>query len=196
MIGIDRSEPMLDAARELDREAGLRVEYRVARAEVTGLPAASAEIVSAGQCWYLFDRPHAAREVARLLVPGGRAAICQLDWCAEPGNLVAETERLIGRHHPEWNWEGGANLYAEWPSDLEAAGLAATAHFTYDEPVWYTPEGWRGRMRASAGIGASLSPERVQAFDRELASLLAERFPGGRISIPHRVTAVVATRGA
>lgn len=88
------------------------------------------------------------------------------------------------------------DLYAKWPDDLAAAGLALSSRFTYAEPVWYTPEGWRGRIRASAGIGASLSPERLLAFDRELASLLAERFPGERLSIPHRVTAVLATRGA
>ncbi|MBF8270444.1 MAG: hypothetical protein HW386_2153, partial [Gammaproteobacteria bacterium] len=36
----------------------------------------------------------------------------------------------------------------------------------------YTREGWRGRIRASAGIGASLSLTEVQAFDADLAAML------------------------
>lgn len=52
----------------------------------------------------------------------------------------------------------------------------------------------RGRIRASAGVDASLSPDRVAAFDAELAVLLSDAFPGERISIPHRIFAVVGRR--
>jgi hypothetical protein len=62
--------------------------------------------------------------------------------------------------------------------------------------VPYTPAAWRGRIRASAGVGASLGPEAVERFDRQLAALLAERFPGEVLSVPHRVFAVIATAPA
>jgi hypothetical protein len=57
----------------------------------------------------------------------------------------------------------------------------------YDVAVPYTPEGWRGRIRASAGVGASLPQEKVLEFDKALAHLLATRFPGEILEIPHRV---------
>jgi hypothetical protein len=60
--------------------------------------------------------------------------------------------------------------------------------------VHYTPEVWRGRIRASAGVGASLSQERVDAFDADLAALLDAKHPGGNLDIPHRVFAVIARR--
>jgi len=55
-----------------------------------------------------------------------------------------------------------------------------------------TPEAWRGRIRASAGVGGSMTAEQVEEFDKELAELLASRFPGSLLQVPHRVFAVLA----
>src|SRR5687767_8496689 len=57
VVGIDPSAPMLGQARALDIAEGVSVEYRIGRAEETGLAAASADVVTAGQCWHWFDRP-------------------------------------------------------------------------------------------------------------------------------------------
>jgi ubiquinone/menaquinone biosynthesis C-methylase UbiE len=54
VIGIDISEAMLQAARELD--AAARVDYRVARAEETGLPDSAFDVVTGGQAWHWFER--------------------------------------------------------------------------------------------------------------------------------------------
>jgi ubiquinone/menaquinone biosynthesis C-methylase UbiE len=63
---------MLEQAKELDKRSGVEIEYRIAKAEATGLPDASFDIVTAGQCWHWFDRPTAAQEVKRILKPGFR----------------------------------------------------------------------------------------------------------------------------
>jgi SAM-dependent methyltransferase len=194
VVGIDPSEPLLGQARQLDREAGVQVEYRVARAEETGLEAATADVVAAGQCWHWFDRPAAAREADRVLRPGGRIVIAHFDWIPLPGNVVRATEELIEAHNPGWSLGGGAGIHPWWFRDLGEAGFGDIESFSYDVSTPYTPEAWRGRIRASAGVGATLPPERVAAFDRELAALLAERFPGEALAVPHRVFAVFATR--
>jgi hypothetical protein len=49
-------------------------------------------------------------------------------------------------------------------------------------------------MRSSSGIGASLSPERVAAFDADLARLLTDRFPREPLEIPHRIWTLVGRR--
>src|SRR5436309_9407705 len=67
VIGLDPAAAMLEQARENDRTAGIEIEYREARAEDTGLPESSADVVAAGQCWHWFDRTAAAREAARVL---------------------------------------------------------------------------------------------------------------------------------
>src|SRR5216684_712814 len=75
VTGIDRSVPLMEQATELDRAAGVSVKYVEAPAEDTGLPAASFDLVTAGQCWHWFDRPRAAAEARRLLKAGGHLVI-------------------------------------------------------------------------------------------------------------------------
>ena len=204
VIGIDPAEAMLAQARALDeagpRERGLggSTRYLAARAEDTGLPSACADIVSAGQCWHWFDRPRAAREVARLLAPEGRVLIAHFDWLplgeGASANLVRATEELIERFNPSWTMGNGLGVHPQWLRDLGEAGFRDIETFSYDESVLYTPEAWRGRIRASAGVAASLPADRVTEFDAALAQLLASRYPGDVLDIPHRVFAVIARR--
>jgi len=196
VIGLDPSERMLAQGRALTAEAGLEVDFRTARAEATGLDDACADVVSAGQCWHWFDRAAAAREAARILVPEGRIVIAHFDWIPVAGNVVDATERLIDAHNPGWKASGRQGLHPAWLRDLGEAGYRGIETFSYDESVLYSHAGWRGRVRASAGVGASLAPEAVDVFDRDLASMLAERFADDPLEVPHRVFAVIATRPA
>ncbi|MET8575381.1 methyltransferase domain-containing protein [Streptomyces sp. NPDC005012] len=192
VTGVDPAAALLEQARRLDAEAGVTVQYRVGTAEDTGLPDASFDIVTAGQCWHWFDAPRAAAEVRRLLRPGGRAVIAHFDWLPLPGNVVAATEDLIRAHNPAWSMAGGTGLYPRWLTDLATAGFRSIGTFSFDLDVPYTPQDWVGRIRASAGVGASLPEDGVRAFSEELTAVLRDRFPGDLLHIPHRTWAVVA----
>ncbi|MFD7919959.1 class I SAM-dependent methyltransferase [Streptomyces sp. NPDC059740] len=193
VTGLDPAASLLEQAAELDREAGVKVDYRVATAEETGLPDASFDVVTAGQCWHWFDAPKAAAEVRRLLRPTGVVVIAHFDWLPLPGNLVAATEELITSYNPEWTMGGGTGLYPRWLTDLATAGFGGIETFSFDLDVPYTPEAWVGRIRASAGVGASLPPEQVARFTDDLTRVLADRFPGEVLAVPHRTWAVTAT---
>ena len=193
VIGIDPAEDMLAQARQLDQDAGVNIDYKVATAEDSGLPANRADVVTAGQCWHWFDRPAATREVTRILHPGGRLLIAHFDWIPIAGNVVAATEALIEKHNPNWAMGGGTGLYPQWLRGLSEAGYQNIQTFSYDEHVSYTPEAWRGRIRASAGVGATLAPDQVAVFDNELDALLREKFPAKILQVPHRVFALIAT---
>jgi SAM-dependent methyltransferase len=200
ILGVDPARPLLMQARQLDTAfsaaAGdghaLNTNYVAAVAEAVPLPAGCADVVGAGQCWHWFNRPVAAQEAARLLRPTGHLVIAHFDWIPLPGNVVEATEQLILAHNPAWKMAGGDGLHPQWLTDLGAAGYREIESFSYDLYAPYTPEGWRGRIRASAGVGASLSPTAVAAFDRELAGLLAQRFPGETLAVHHRIFAVIA----
>ena len=194
MVGVDPSEALLAKAAELDRAAGVRVAYRVATAEDTGLPDESADLVTAGQCWHWFDADPAAAEVLRVLRPGGAVVIAHFDWIPLEGNVVAATEDLILAHNPSWSLGGGTGLYPRWLTDLARAGFRDIRTFSFDVAVAYTHEGWVGRIRASAGVGASLPPEQVERFSEELHALLAGRGEPDPLTVPHRVWAVAATK--
>jgi SAM-dependent methyltransferase len=199
VTGVDVAAPLLEQARRLDRDAGVEIDYQQGRAEETGLPGDSFDVVSAGQCWHWFDRPAATREVARLLVDGGAAVIAHFDWLAMPGNVVAATQKVILRYtppgssaHGPWRFSQGIGLYPQWLVDLQSGGFAGIETFSFDVEVPYSHEAWVGRVRASAPIAATLDDERVRACSDELAALLAEGFPEDPLSIPHRVWAVTA----
>ncbi len=190
LTGLDPSSALLAQARVLDAAAGVEVEQIVATAEATGLPDASFDVVAAGQCWHWFDRPRAALEARRLLRSGGVLLMAHFDWLPLPGSFVEASEQLILAHNPHWSGSGGKGVHAKWFADLSAAGFVGIESFSFDVAVPYTHERWRGRIRASAGVAASLPAEAVAKFDVEHAQLLAERFPDEVLQAPHRVFAV------
>ncbi len=192
VIGLDIAVELLQQARLLDQEAGVSIQYMIGSAEHIALPDVYFDTVTAGQCWHWFDRPRAAQEVKRLLKPGGAVVIAHLDWIPLPGNLVEATETLILRYNPAWTMGGGTGLYPAWLEDLAVAGFDRIETFSFDLHLYYTHEAWRGRIRASAGVAASLSETQVKHFDQDLATLLRQDFPDDSLPVLHRVWAVVA----
>ena len=191
VLALDIAAPLLREAARLDAQSGLHAAQAVGQAERTPLSAAQFDVVAAGQCWHWFDRPAAAREVRRLLRPQGWLVIAHFDWIPLIGNVVAATEDLIYRYNPNWDMHAGTGLYPAWLADVAQAGFESLVTFSYD--VWqrYSHAAWRGRIRASAGVAASLPPERVAEFDAELAKLLARRFQDDPLEIHHRVWALL-----
>jgi SAM-dependent methyltransferase len=185
VVGLDPSEELIAEARRIDAEQDLRIEYVIGTAERTRLDARSFDVVSAGQCWYWLDRPKAVREIKRVLRPEGLLVIAQFDWIPLPGNAVEATEELIEKYNPEWRLGGGTGLHYEWMRDVRAAGLEDIRTLSFDQNVVFSHEAWRGRVRASAGVRASMSPDMVARFDENLRAMLVERFTEDPLALPH-----------
>jgi SAM-dependent methyltransferase len=194
VTAIDPATALLEEAATLDKEAGVNVSYREGWAESLNEASGSVDVVSAGQCWHWFDRPKAAAEVYRALCTGGRVIIAHFDWIPLPGNVTAETESLIQAFNPAWNLGGGNGMYPEWLGDLATAGFEALETFSFDMYQPYTHAQWRGRVRASAGISATLDSESIARFDAALGAMLLSRFPEDPLAILHRVWAVSGVR--
>lgn len=194
VTGVDPSEAMLEQAKRLDQDAGVGIRYVQARAEQTGLPDASFDVVTAGQCWHWFDRRKAAAEARRLLAPSGRLVIAHFDWLPLPGSVVDATERLIKAHNPPWDGDDGTGIHPLWFADLSQGGFVDIESFSFDVSVPYSHEGWLGRIRASSGVAASLPPDAVERFNAAHRDLLAREFPADPLHIPHRVFVVCGRR--
>lgn len=192
VAALDPSAPLLEEAKRLDAAQHLTVRYIQATAENSELPARSFDTITAGQCWHWFDRARVALEAKRLLMPGGTLIIAHFDWLPLPGNVVAATEMLIEQHNPNWKLGGTTGLHPAWLMDVAVAGFEDIETFSFDEAVSYTHEAWRGRIRASAGVAASLPPDSVAKFDAALAQLLARDYGDDPMLVPHRVWALVA----
>jgi SAM-dependent methyltransferase len=193
VTGLDPAPSMLQAGRRLAEEAGLRLNWLQGRAEDTPFRPDTFDCMSAGQCWHWFDRPRATQEARRLLRPSGHLLIAHLDWIPLPGNMVAATENLMLAYSPDWQGSSGSGLHPRWLADVATAGFQDIETFSFDVAIPYTHADWRGRVRASSPIGASLPPEKVAAFDAELRKLLAAHFPADPLFIPHRVFALICT---
>ena len=191
--GLDISELMLREAERLDLAAGVSAAYSLESAEDTGLADATFDVVTAGQCWHWFDRPRAAEEAKRVLVPGGRLVIVHLDPIPLPGDVVEATGKLIEKHNQRATAVSRQHgFYPDWLEDVALAGFVDIETFTFDFFEDHSHERWRGRMKASAAIGAALATDQIQRFDAELARLLSRDFPEEPLQVRHRIFALVS----
>lgn len=187
VTALDPSRPLIEEAARLDRAAGIDgITYLEGRAEAIPLEDHSFDVVTAGQCWHWFDGAKAAAEARRVLRDGGRIIVAHLDWISVPGNIVEATEALMGQHNPK-RLLAGSGLHPESLPVLAAAGFTEIETASFDVQISYTHEGWRGRTRAHGGIGGSLGPAEVRAFDAALAQLLKQKCTSDPLLVPHRV---------
>ncbi len=190
VTALDPAATMVAQVERRAKESGVPIRTIEGKAESTGLADAAFDLVIAGQCWHWFDRPRAAAEARRLLKPGGALVMAHFDWLRVPGNVVEATELLILKHSPTWSGAGKSAPYGPWYLDLRVGGFGEIESLSFDMDVPYTHEAWRGRIRASAGIGALLPPDKVAAFDAAHAALLARDFSAEPLAVPHRCWAV------
>ena len=197
VTGLDISADQIDTARRRAAELGLdeAATFAVAPAEYTGLPDASVDLVTAGQCWVWFDHDAALREVVRLLRPGGHFVVAH--YCYLPGHsrIAARSEQLILEFNPGWTMAGWDGIYPRHIETMPRHGLELVEQFCYDHDQLFTHESWRGRMRTCNGVGSGgMTDEQVAAFDRALAGILETEFPDEPLHIEHRVWAVVTCK--
>ena len=187
VTGTDIASEQIDAAARLARAAGLNARFMVAPAERTGLPDASFDAVTANQCWMYFDRDRVVAEVRRLLAVDGVLVVSFFSWLPQADAIARASEGLVLEFNPQWTgaaWDGRIPPMPSWAG----ADFDLTAMFWYDEPIPFTRESWRGRMRACRGTGASLAPEAIESFDRAHDALL-RKIAGESFSIVHRISA-------
>ncbi len=187
VTGVDIAARQIEEAMRRFARAGLPAQFHVRPAEDTGLPASSFDVVTASQSWLYFDRPRAINEVKRVLKLEGLLVTCHFCWLPRQDLIAAASEQLVLRHNPTWggaDWAGQVPCVPEWSEGhFELLGM-----FVFDEPIPFTRESWRGRIRACRGVGATLAAAQVDAFDREHDELL-RGLAGDEFSILHRIDA-------
>lgn len=139
-----------------------------------------------------FNSTDVLREINRVLRKSGKLVILHLDWLPKKDNIVSKTEKLILLYNPKWTGNGGNGMYPDWLTQVSEEGYRNIETFTFDLDVNFSHDEWRGRVRASAGVGASLPDAEVESFDKDLKNLLQSEVEGNLV-IPHRVFCLVCT---
>lgn len=172
--GLDASPEQIAQAQLLSEGSG--IEYLVSSAEDIPLPSASADAVTAAQCFFYFDHDRLAPELRRVLRPSGRLLITYVAWLPEEDRIAAASEELVLRHNPEWSGAGEIFRPAEIPPQY-GHGFRLIARQEQRLRIPFTRESWHGRMRACRGTGASLSAAALREWDTEHQAMLAAEAP-------------------
>lgn len=117
VVGADLTPDLLDAARSNAEAAGVEVEWVEADCESLPFGDASFDVVlSTFGCMFAPDQARTARELARVLAPGGRLVVCS--WT--PQSSLAEMMRTMFSYLPP---EGEAAPPPLWGVEPHVRGL-------------------------------------------------------------------------
>ena len=105
--------------------------------------------------------------------------------------MIDTTLNIIDRFNPAHTLGFLTFQYPEWLFELVEAGFDAWQIFGFSTTLSYSHPAWRGRVKSSARVGPTMSPETVEQFDLALSEALSERFPQETLSVDHRVFAIV-----
>jgi len=192
VIGI---EPNADMRRQAGAEpappGAVPPEYRDGRAEATGLPDRSADLVLAAQAFHWFESEGALREFQRVLKPGGWVALIWNErdesdpFTAAYGQLIRSSEEAAALEMKRGR--AGDALLA---STLFTA--ARRQHFVNDQRL--DEEGLLGRAFSTSYVPRE--PARADQLARDLRGLFAQTQSDGHVRMHYRTTVTLAQRGA
>lgn len=172
--GADISSEQIMHAKRLAE--GMDIDFLAVPTEQIDFPDGTFDIVTACQCYWYFDHAVAAPKIAHLLKKGGRFVLLYMAWLPFEDAIAEASENLVLKYNPAWT--GGHETKHEIfvPNEyLEYFDL--TYHEEYALDVPFTRDTWNGRMKACRGVGASMTPEQVAAWEKEHLAMLNERTP-------------------
>ena len=191
VTGVDISENQIAEAEALAAEEGLDISFSVCAAEDIDFPDSSFDVISAGQSWLYFDSSVMIPKVLRILVEDGCLVLTHLLWLPHRDMIAQKTEELVLKYNPDWGGAGYRGISPRFPWSEECFDLRTFHVIT--EPLPFTRDSWRGRIRACRGIGASLSAEDVERFDAEHSKLLEEIAPA-QFTVLHQMSIHIYVR--
>ena len=170
--GIDISPEQISQAKRLAREAGMDIDFKAVSAEKMDFSSESFDVLTACQCFWYFDHAKVAPEFSRILKNEGRLVILYMAWLPFEDEIAGRSEELICKYNPSWSG-GGETRHPIYIPDVMYDYFELEDREEYDVKVAFTRESWHGRIFASRGIGASLSPKDLASWDKEHRAFLA-----------------------
>lgn len=176
-----------------------RIEWMGTSGEQTGLPDRSADLVLCAQAFHWLDGPAALDEFARILKPGGRAALLwnvqdTTDEFTAGYNRALRTHAVDEPRSPTYISDPDGS-YCGLPGILrDHRGFSSYAHFELRGDQTLDMEGLLGRA-----LSASYAPKSGPGYEslkRTLAELFREYQVNGRVRLRYSVRLHRAERRA
>jgi len=189
---------LLDRGKERAAAERLAVTFQVADAEALPFADASFDVaLSTFGIMFTPDQETAAREITRVVRPGGRIALA--NWT--PEGFIGQLFGIIGRHLPP---PSGIKSPTSWGSEARLGELfrkhdvkATRRHFNFR---YKSPEHWLETFKAYYGpmnrAFAALDAGKQDALRSDVITLLMRMNRGGRdaLVVPSEYLEVVVTR--
>lgn len=150
--------------------------YYAMPAEKIDFPDASFDAATACQCFWYFDHEKLIHQLCRMLKSNGRFLVLCMEWLPFEDKIAGMSEDLVLRYSPDWSGAGETMHPIEIPACYKEK-FELVHHEEWKLKVHFTRESWNGRMKACRGIGASLTPEEIENWEREHLRMLRENAP-------------------
>ncbi len=173
-IGTDISENQIKQAKLLS--AGMDIDYYTLSAENLDFPDNSFDVITACQCFWYFDHEKVMPVLFRMLKPEGSLLLLYMAWLPFEDKIAQASEKLVLKYNPEWSG-AGETVHPIFIPECYKEKFELVYHEEYPLNVHFTRESWNGRMKACRGVGASLSEEEINAWEKEHMKLLSEIAP-------------------
>lgn len=180
-VATDISENQIEQAKILSK--GMDIEYFVSSAETLDFSADSFDAITACQCFWYFNHEQTMPLFHKLLKQNGDILILYMAWLPFEDKIASESEKLVLKYSPNWSGAGETKHAIHIP-DCYKERFNLVYHEEYQLNVHFTRESWNGRMKACRGIGASLTPREIMAWEQE-HKLLLERIAPDEFDILH-----------
>ena len=178
--GTDISPEQIEMAKHLAKDAGMKIDFRTVPTEQLASQKkkkkGSFDVITACQCFWYFDHEKVMPVLADLLKPNGKLVILYMAWLPQEDEIAGQSEKLILKYSPSWSG-AGEHRHEIWVPEVAYNHFEKEEHEEYDIKVPFTKEAWHGRIKASRGIGASLSPQELEKWDKEHRALLDKIAP-------------------
>ena len=115
-------------------------------------------------------------KLERFLKKDGCILVLYMAWLLFEDKIAGESEKLVLKYSPNWSGAFETMHPIEIPKCYEDK-FELVYHEEYKLNVRFTRESWNGRMKACRGVGASLTPEEIEKWEKEHIKLLEEIAP-------------------
>ncbi|MBO7096422.1 MAG: methyltransferase domain-containing protein [Lachnospiraceae bacterium] len=174
--GRDISPEQIEQAKRLAEESGMKIDFAASATEDLSFPDGTFDVITACQCYWYFDHEKVVPILARMLKPGGKLVYLYMAWKPFEDEIAGKSEQIILKYSPKWTG-AGEKKHELWIPDVYFERFDKEDHEEYDLDVHFTRQAWHGRMKASRGVGASLSPEEIARWEEEHMKMLEENAP-------------------
>ena len=189
----DIAEDQVAMASALAKQQGLTIDFSVNPAEHCDYPTDTFDVITANQCFLYLDASTLMPLILKWLKPDGVLVISHFSWLPRIDKIAQASEALILEHNPNWSASDYSGHTAPAYPGLDR-WMHYNGYFYYDEAIAFSRADWCGRIRASRGIGASLTEAVVATFDAAHDGLL-RKIAGDTFTVTHRIDAHILRVG-